>query len=102
MDRHVAVLVVAGDEGGRLMVAEDDRQRRAPAAALRTARGESAHDAERVFEREAILLAHPVAVAPDHVRRVAGGGEGIEDAAVAERVPGQERRDRRPGRVRRR
>jgi hypothetical protein len=42
---------------------------------------------ERIVHREPVLVAHPVAVAPDDLGRVAGGGDLVEDRAVAERVP---------------
>src|SRR5690606_13925579 len=84
------------DEGGGLVVAEQDDDGAGGGAAF----GEGQRRGQRVVERLAELVAHPVAVAPDDVRRVAGGGEGVEDPAVAERVPREERRDRRPGRVR--
>ena len=61
---------VAGDEGRRLVVAEDDEERRRRAA-RRSAK--LADGAQRVVEREAVLVAHPVVVAPDHLGRVAGG-----------------------------
>ena len=68
------------------MVAEDDEEGRAGGAAG----GELAHGAEHVVEREAVLGAHPVVVAPDDLGRVAGGGVGVEDPAVAEGVPGED------------
>ena len=72
---------VAGDEGAP---AGGRRGRRSAARSAGAALGEAPTTRQRVVERAAVLLAHPVVVAPDHLGRVAGG----------------RRRGRRPGRRR--
>jgi hypothetical protein len=88
---------VERDESCRLVVAEDEHQGRLPGVAC----GIVKHGAQRIVDREAVLLAHPVAVAPDDLGRVAGSGHLVEDGPVAESVPVEQLRHRHPGRVRR-
>jgi hypothetical protein len=66
------------------MIAHDEDQRRIGGMA----RGIVEHDAERVVDGLPVLIAHPVPVAPDHVRRIARSAISLKMRPSPIAVPG--------------